>query len=68
MIALTKEEVFEITGFIRPSRQIEALIEMDIKFWIRPNGTPCVPRSLDSATAPTETKTNSEKVRFNPLA
>ena len=44
-IALTQEELRDITGFKLASKQLSALAQMGIPFKVRPDGTPCVLRS-----------------------
>lgn len=43
-ICLTPDELYEVTGFRRASKQIEALAIMDIPFKVRPDGSPFVAR------------------------
>jgi hypothetical protein len=45
-VALSPDEIKEITGFRYPSRQIRALVLMEIPFKVRPDGTPLVFRSV----------------------
>jgi uncharacterized protein DUF4224 len=44
-IGLTVAELFEVTGFKYPKKQIHALALMEIPFKVRPDGTPFVARA-----------------------
>jgi len=44
-VGLTKEQLIELTGYSRSSKQCEALAFMGIKYWLRMDGTPFVPHS-----------------------
>jgi len=44
-IALTPEDLREVTGYKTPRKQIYALALMDIPSKVRPDGTPFVTRS-----------------------
>lgn len=50
-IGLTVAELHELTGYIRASKQVQALLEMGISFYIRPNGVPFVSRDFNAVTA-----------------
>ena len=52
-IVLTPTEVRDVTGFKLHSKQVHALAIMGISHYIRPDGSPCVPRE---ALSPTEAK------------
>ncbi|WP_084592482.1 DUF4224 domain-containing protein [Pseudohaliea rubra] len=52
-IALTPEELRDITGFKLASKQMEALSYMGIPFKARPDGTPFVARSVLASSART---------------
>ena len=45
-IALTELEIKEVTGYVSPKKQVEALLVMGIPFKIRPNGRPFVARAI----------------------
>ena len=44
-IALSPKEVQEVTGYKTATKQINALVVMDIPFKVRPNGSPFVART-----------------------
>ena len=52
MIALTPDELFEITGKRRKSSQCRALAEMGIPYRTRPDGSPFVRRDFDNQAEP----------------
>lgn len=56
---LTANELRELTGFTRRSRQIAQLRQMGIAFWINGAGRPVVPRAVIEGrkTAPQPAKT-----------
>ena len=65
LIGLTVDELQHLTGFKYPSKQIEALISMDIDFRIRPDGTPFVTRiSVDGIQSREQT---DKPLIFNAL-
>jgi hypothetical protein len=39
---LTSDQIFELTGYRRPSAQVRALRRMGVEHWIRPDGRPVV--------------------------
>lgn len=61
MIALTPDELFEITRKRRYSAQCRALAEMGIPFKHRPDGSPFVRRDYESLARPKA----ADSVRLN---
>lgn len=47
-LGLTPNQIHEVTGFRRASKQIQALVIMDIPFKVRLDGSPFVARSAIS--------------------
>jgi hypothetical protein len=39
---LTSEQLHELTGYRRPSAQVQALRRMVVEHWVRPDGGPVV--------------------------
>ena len=49
---LTRAEIAELTGYVRPSKQIEWLARNGVKHWVAATGWPMVPRSAVDGTKP----------------
>ncbi len=42
MIALTPDQLYQLTHRRRASAQVQALAKMGVPYWVRPDGTPFV--------------------------
>ena len=59
-IGLTPAELFEVTGFRYPKKQIRALALMEIPFKVRPDGTPFVARAAVAGQTTTPQSTQNQ--------
>jgi len=64
-IALSSDEIREVTGYKLSKKQIDALILMDIPFKIRPDGTPFVARAIIMPQQQIPAAANEPKAHLN---
>lgn len=65
-IGLTKEELYEVTHYRYPKKQIHALTSMSIPFKVRPDGSVFVARSAieNESIQPAQKKPDEWKVEM----
>lgn len=62
-IGLTPDEVYEVTHYRYPQKQIQALVQMDIPFKVRPDGSVFVARAaIEGETAAPQSKKDPDWV------